>query len=101
MRCIVLAFILVHKVGDTLSQLTVRLLFADQGYSNVEIAFYDVGIGFWAFLVGIFIGGWLYAQASVIKRSVLWSLWGMTLPNLGFAVLAVGRTYQHRSCRLP
>jgi PAT family beta-lactamase induction signal transducer AmpG len=84
---LVLAFILVHKVGDTLSQLTVRLLFADQGYSNVEIAVYDVGIGFWAFLIGIFIGGWLYAKLG-LKRSVLWSLWGMTLPNLGFAILA-------------
>jgi PAT family beta-lactamase induction signal transducer AmpG len=84
---LVLAFILVHKVGDTLSQLTVRLLFADQGYSNVEIAVYDVGIGFWAFLIGIFIGGWLYARLG-LKRSVLWSLWGMTLPNLGFAILA-------------
>jgi MFS transporter, PAT family, beta-lactamase induction signal transducer AmpG len=84
---LVLAFILVHKVGDTLSQLTVRLLFVDQGYSNKEIAIYDVGIGFWAFLIGIFIGGWLYAKLG-LKRSVLWSLWGMTLPNLGFAILA-------------
>ncbi len=84
---LVLAFILVHKIGDTLSQLTVRLLFADQGYSNKEIAFYDVGFGFWAFLIGIFIGGWLYAKIG-LKRSVMWSLWGMTLPNLGFAILA-------------
>ena len=84
---VILAFILVHKIGDTLSQLTVRLLFVDQGYSNKEIAIYDVGIGFWAFLIGIFIGGWLYARLG-LKRSVIWSLWGMTLPNLGFAILA-------------
>ncbi|WP_454883676.1 AmpG family muropeptide MFS transporter [Sphingomonas oryzagri] len=84
---LILAFILVHKIGDTLSQLTVRLLFVDQGYSNKEIAIYDVGIGFWAFLIGIFIGGWLYARLG-LKRSVIWSLWGMTLPNLGFAMLA-------------
>ncbi len=84
---LILAFILVHKIGDTLSQLTVRLLFVDQGYSNKEIAIYDVGIGFWAFLIGIFIGGWLYAKLG-LKRSVIWSLWGMTLPNLGFAALA-------------
>jgi PAT family beta-lactamase induction signal transducer AmpG len=84
---LVLLFILVHKVGDTLSQLTVRLLFADQKYSNVEIAVYDVGFGFWAFLIGIFVGGWLYARLG-LKRSVMLSLWGMTLPNLGFALLA-------------
>ena len=85
---LVLAFILVHKIGDTLSQLTVRLLFADQGYSNDEIAIYDVGVGFWAFLIGIFIGGWLYARLG-LKRSVFWSLIGMAVSNIGFALLAI------------
>jgi len=54
---LVLLFILVHKIGDTLANLTFRLLFNDLGFSNDEIAFYDVGIGFWAYLIGIFIGG--------------------------------------------
>ena len=60
---LVLLFILLHKIGDTLAQLTVRLLFNDLGYTNDEIALYDVGFGFWAYLIGIFIGGMLYAQA--------------------------------------
>ena len=42
---LVLLFILLHKIGDTLSQLTVRLLFEDLNFTNDEIAFYDVGIG--------------------------------------------------------
>ena len=56
---LVLTFVLVHKVGDTLANLTLRLLFNDMGYSNDEIAVYDIGVGFWAFLVGIFVGGLL------------------------------------------
>ena len=85
---LVLLFVLLHKIGDTLSQLTVRLLFNDQQYSNDEIALYDVGIGFWATLVGIFIGGILYARLGM-KRAVLLSLWLMAVSNLGFAALAV------------
>ena len=84
---LVLLFVLVHKIGDTLSQLTVRLLFNDLAYSNDEIALYDVGFGFWAFLVGIFVGGILYNRLG-LKRSVLLSLVLMGVSNLSFALLA-------------
>jgi PAT family beta-lactamase induction signal transducer AmpG len=80
-------FILIHKIGDTLGQLVVRLLFNDMGYSNDEIAIYDVGVGFWAYLVGIFIGGVLYARLGM-KRSVLISLILMAISNATFAALA-------------
>jgi PAT family beta-lactamase induction signal transducer AmpG len=85
---LVLLFVLLHKIGDTLSQLTLRLLLNDQQYTNNEIALYDVGFGFWAYLIGIFIGGILYARLGM-KRSVLLSLWLMALSNLSFAGLAV------------
>jgi MFS transporter, PAT family, beta-lactamase induction signal transducer AmpG len=84
---LVLVFILVHKIGDTLANLTFRLLFNDMGYSNDEIAVYDVGFGFWAYLAGIFIGGILYARAG-LKRSVLLALVLMCISNLSFALLA-------------
>jgi len=84
---IVLAFILIHKVGDTLANLTFRLLFDDLKFTNDEIAFYDVGIGFWAYMVGIFVGGVLYARMGM-KRSVLLALVLMALSNLSFALLA-------------
>ena len=45
-------FVLIHKIGDTLANLTLRLLFQDLGFTNDEIAFYDVGIGFIALLAG-------------------------------------------------
>jgi MFS transporter, PAT family, beta-lactamase induction signal transducer AmpG len=84
---LVLLFVLVHKIGDTLSQLTVRLLFNDLGYSNDEIAFYDVIFGFGAFLVGIFAGGILYNRLG-LERSVLLALVLMGVSNFSFAILA-------------
>lgn len=86
---LVLLFILLHKIGDTLGQLVLRLLLNDLGYSNDEIAIYDVGIGFWAFLIGIFVGGLLYAQMGM-KRSVLLALILMGVSNASFAFLAMG-----------
>ena len=83
----VLLFVLVHKVGDTLANLTFRLLFNDLGFSNDEIAVYDVAFGFWAYLAGIFIGGVLYTRLG-LKRSVLLALVLMCLSNLSFAALA-------------
>ena len=84
---IVLAFILIHKVGDTLANLTFRLLFDDLGFTGDEIAFYDVFIGFLAYLVGIFVGGVLYARMGM-KQSVLLALVLMAVSNLSFAGLA-------------
>jgi PAT family beta-lactamase induction signal transducer AmpG len=84
---LVLLFVLLHKIGDTLANLTFRLLFNDLGFSKDEIAIYDVGVGFWALLVGIFVGGILYARLG-LKRSVLVSLWLMAVSNLSFAGLA-------------
>ncbi len=84
---LVLLFILLHKIGDTLANLSFRLLFNDLGFTNDEIAFYDVGLGFWALLIGVFVGGILYARLGM-KRSVLISLVLMAISNLSFAWLA-------------
>ncbi|WP_066650695.1 MULTISPECIES: AmpG family muropeptide MFS transporter [Sphingomonas] len=84
---VVLIFILIHKIGDTLGQIVLRLLLNDTGFSNDEIAIYDVGVGFWAYLIGIFIGGALYSSLGM-KRSVLLSLILMAISNASFALLA-------------
>jgi PAT family beta-lactamase induction signal transducer AmpG len=46
-----------------------------------------VGVGFWAYLIGIFIGGVAYAKLG-LKRSVLVALVLMAVSNLSFAALA-------------
>ncbi len=84
---LVLLFVLIHKIGDTLANLTLRLLFEDLGFSNDEVAFYDVFVGFIALLIGVFVGGVLYAKLGM-KRAVLISLILMAVSNFGFALLA-------------
>jgi len=84
---LVLLFILLHKIGDTLGQLTLRLLLDDLSFTNDEIAIYDIGVGFWAYLIGIFVGGVLYSKLGM-KRSVLISLILMCVSNFSFALLA-------------
>jgi MFS transporter, PAT family, beta-lactamase induction signal transducer AmpG len=84
---VVLLFVLIHKIGDTLANLTLRLLFQDLGFNNDEVAFYDVGVGFIALLIGIFVGGILYVRLGM-KRSVLISLILMAVSNFSFAALA-------------
>jgi PAT family beta-lactamase induction signal transducer AmpG len=89
---VVLLFVLIHKIGDTLANLTLRLLFESLGFTNREIAFYDVGIGFVALLAGIFAGGILYVRLGM-KHAVLASLVLMAVSNFSFAALAaVGHT---------
>lgn len=82
-----LLFILVHKLGDTLANLSFRLLFNDLGFTNDEIATWDVGVGFVAYLVGIFAGGLMFTRLG-LKGSVWWSLVLMAVSNLSFAGLA-------------
>ena len=85
---LVLLFVLVHKIGDTLANLTFRLLFNELKFTNDEIAIYDVGFGAVGYLGGVFIGGLLYARLGM-KRAVFVSLWLMALSNLSFSGLAL------------
>ena len=84
---LILLFVLLHKVGDTLANLTLRLLLDELAFTNDEVALYDVIFGFWAYLIGIFVGGILYTRMG-LKNSVLLSLWLMAVSNLSFAALA-------------
>ncbi|WP_448581435.1 AmpG family muropeptide MFS transporter [Thermaurantiacus sp.] len=85
---IVLLFIVLHKIGDTLANLSLRLLLNDLGFSKDEVAAYDVGFGLVATLAGIFVGSILYARLGMM-RAVLLSLILMAVSNLSFAGLAL------------
>jgi PAT family beta-lactamase induction signal transducer AmpG len=84
---IVLLFVLVHKIGDTMANLMTRDMLVGLKFTKDEIAFGDVGVGFFALLAGIFLGGALYAWLG-LKRSLMISLILMAISNLSFAVLA-------------
>ncbi|HWJ69252.1 MAG TPA: MFS transporter [Sphingobium sp.] len=84
---LVLLFVLVHKIGDTIANLMIRDLLVTVGFTKQEILAGDVWVGFFALLAGIFVGGVLYARLGM-KRSVLISLVLMGVSNLSFAGLA-------------
>ena len=84
---LVLLFVLVHKIGDTMANLMIRDLLVGLGFTKDEILYGDVWVGFFALLAGIFVGGVLYAKVGM-KRSVLISLILMAISNLSFAGLA-------------
>lgn len=84
---LVLLFVLVHKIGDTIANLMIRDLLVTLGFTKPEILAGDVWVGFLALLAGIFVGGMLYARMGM-KRSVMVSLVLMGVSNLSFAGLA-------------
>ncbi|MGH6659549.1 MAG: MFS transporter, partial [Sphingomicrobium sp.] len=84
---LVLLFVLIHKIGDTMANLMIRDLLVGLGFTKDEILYGDVWVGFFALLAGIFVGGILYAKMGM-KRSVLVSLVLMAISNLSFAGLA-------------
>ena len=84
---VVLVFILIHKMGDTIANLSFRLLFHDLGYSKDEVATYDIGFGLVAYLVGLFVGGIVYTRIGM-KRAVLLGLGLIAVSNLSFSALA-------------
>jgi MFS transporter, PAT family, beta-lactamase induction signal transducer AmpG len=84
---IVLLFILFHKIGDTLGQLMVRNMLVDLDFTKAEIKWADVNFGTLCLLIGIFLGGVLYARLGM-RKSVLISLILMMVSNASFAVLA-------------
>ena len=85
---VVLAFVLVSRIGDTMSNLMVRDLFHTLGYTKPEILYGDVWVGLAALFVGIFVGGVIYAKIG-LKYSVLISLILMPCVNFGFGILSL------------
>jgi PAT family beta-lactamase induction signal transducer AmpG len=84
---LVLLFVLIHKIGDTLANLSLRILLADLGFDKDAIAIYDVMFGLVAFLIGVFVGGIVYAKLGMM-RALMLCLILMGISNLMFAWLA-------------
>jgi PAT family beta-lactamase induction signal transducer AmpG len=62
---LVLLFVLIHKIGDTMANLMIRDLLVGLGFTKDEILYGDVWVGFFALLAGIFVGGVLYAKMGM------------------------------------
>lgn len=85
---LILLFILLYKIGDTMaSQMTIPF-YLDIGFSKTEIGAVVKLFGFWATILGGLVGGILILRLGIFR-----SLWGFGIlqgaSTAGFALLAM------------
>jgi PAT family beta-lactamase induction signal transducer AmpG len=87
MALVILAFILLYKIGDTMASEMTIPFYLDIGFSKTEIGTVVKLFGFWATIAGSLIGGVLMLRLG-INRS-LW-IFGVlqAISTAGFALLA-------------
>ena len=84
---IILAFVLLYKIGDTMASSITTPFFLDVGFSKTEIGAVVKLFGFWATIAGSLIGGVLMLRIG-INRS-LWIFGALqAISTAGFAILA-------------
>ncbi len=83
----ILAFILLYKLGDTMASAITTPFYLDLGYSKTEIGAIVKLFGFWATLLGGFLGGVLILRLGI--RRALWQFGLLQMVStLGFVILA-------------
>lgn len=84
---LMLAFILLYKIGDTMASSMTAPFYVDLQFSKTEIGALVKLVGFWAILSGSFVGGILMLRLGINKS--LW-IFGLlqAVSTAGFAVLA-------------
>ena len=84
---LILAFILLYKLGDTMASAMTVPFYLDLGYSKTEIGTVVKLFGFWATIAGGTLGGIWILRAGM--RQALWVFGiGQMLSTLGFVILA-------------
>ena len=85
---LILLFIFLYKVGDTMaSQMTIPF-YIELGFSNTEIGSVVKLFGFWATIGGTFIGGMLIMRFGIFF-GLMWFGVLQALSTAGFAALAL------------
>jgi PAT family beta-lactamase induction signal transducer AmpG len=84
---LILLFILLYKVGDTMASHMTIPFYLDIGFSKTEIGAVVKLFGFWATIIGSIIGG-----VVILRTGIYRALWAFgilqALSTAGFAVLA-------------
>lgn len=85
---LILAFILLYKLGDTMASAMTTPFYLDLGYSKTEIGTVVKLFGFWATIAGGTLGGlWILRVGT---HRALWLFgFGQMVSTLGFVVLAL------------
>lgn len=84
---LILAFILLYKIGDTMASTMTTPFYMDIGFSKTEIGAVVKLFGFWATIAGSLLGGLLMLSLGIYRA--LW-IFGFlqAISTAGFAVLA-------------
>lgn len=84
---LILAFVLVYKIGDAMGQIMLGPMINELGFSDTEYVAVNKLVGFWALIVGSALGApfiaWLGMGRALFASGVL-----MMISNLLFALLA-------------
>ena len=84
---LILAFILLYKLGDTMASAMTTPFYLDLGYTKTEIGTVVKLFGFWATIAGGTLGGIWILRAGM--QRALWLFgFGQMVSTLGFVVLA-------------
>jgi len=84
---LILAFILLYKLGDTMASAMTTPFYLDLGYSKTEIGAVVKLFGFWATLAGGTLGGLWMLRAGMHRALWLFGF-GQMISTFGFVVLA-------------
>ena len=85
---LILLFILLYKVGDTMAHSLSTNFYLEMGYTKTEIGTVVKVFGLIATLVGAFIGGLLSIKIGLYKSLVSFGIF-QAIATLGFVVLAI------------
>jgi PAT family beta-lactamase induction signal transducer AmpG len=85
--CLILAFMLLYKLGDSMATALATPFYLDMGFSNTEIGLVAKHAALWPMIIGGILGGILMIRIGINRA--LW-LFGLVqiISILGFAVLA-------------
>jgi MFS transporter, PAT family, beta-lactamase induction signal transducer AmpG len=85
---LILFFVVIYKIGDALASAMTAPFIVDMGFSLEEAAWANKMVGFWALLIGTYIGGSLIYWAGLFRALMIGGIL-MMVSNLSFAALAV------------
>ena len=85
---LILMFILLYKVGDTMAHSLSTNFYLDIGFTKTEIGTVVKIFGLIATLIGAFLGGIISLQIGLFRSLIIFGLF-QAIATLGFAVLAI------------
>ena len=83
----ILTFIILYKVGDNMAAALSTPFYLDMGFSKTEIGAVVKLVGFWATLIGSFMGGAIILRTGINRSLWLFGVLQM-VSTAGFAILA-------------